>query len=75
MNWNSYKSGHLASCSHGYYFIYRQFDEEVRSERWFAKYEPGVGVFGEHGKPTGQVHGFESLEDAKAFCEKNAKQQ
>jgi hypothetical protein len=43
MNWNPYKSGHLAACSHGYYFIYRKFDEEVRAERWFAECEAGAG--------------------------------
>ena len=75
MDWNPYKSGHLAACSHGYYFIYRKFDEEVRFERWFTEYEAGAGRFGEYGYPTGQAHGFESLEDARAICEKQAKEE
>jgi hypothetical protein len=31
--------GHLAKSIHGYYFVYRNFDNEMKTNRWFAKYE------------------------------------
>jgi hypothetical protein len=73
MNWNPYKRGYLAKSGHGYYFVYRQFDHEERSDRWFTEYEGGVGKYREQGHLTGKPHGFDSIEDAKAFCEKDAR--
>jgi len=72
MNWNPYKQGHLAKCKHGYYFVYRKFDHEVGSNRWFTEYEAGYDKFREQGSLTGHIHGFEELEGAKAYCEKDA---
>ena len=60
------------SGDHGYYFVYLQFDEEKRADRWFTEYEPGDQVFGENGTLTGNVHGFQTFEEAQAYCEKDA---
>jgi hypothetical protein len=75
LKWAVYKYGYLLKCNHGCYFVYLQFDEEERSDRWFTEYEPGGDVFGENGLLTGNVHGFQTFEEAQAHCEKDAKDQ
>jgi hypothetical protein len=70
--WTVYKYGYLKKCNHGYYFVYLQFDEEERTDRWFTEYEPGSDVFGENGILTGNAHGFQTFEEARAYCEKDA---
>ena len=37
--WQAYGLGHLAKSIHGYHFVYRNFDNEMKTNRWFAKYE------------------------------------
>ena len=37
--WQAYGLGHLAKSIHGYYLVYRNFDNEMKTNRWFAKYE------------------------------------
>ena len=37
--WQAYGLGHLAKSIHGYYLVYRNFDNEMKGNRWFAKYE------------------------------------
>jgi hypothetical protein len=54
-----------------YYLVYRNFDNEMKTNRWFAKYETGSDRFGEQVSWI-EFQGFDSLEDAQAFCEKNA---
>jgi hypothetical protein len=71
LTWQTYGLGHLAKSIHGYYLVYRNFDNETKTNRWFAKYETGSDSFGEQVSRT-EFHGFDSLEDAQAFCEKNA---
>jgi hypothetical protein len=39
--WQAYGLGHLAKSIHGYYLVYRNFDNEMKTNRWFAKYETG----------------------------------
>ena len=65
--WTPVKNGLLGKSKGGHYFIYKNFDPEARSSRWFGNYNK----FGEH---RGLIifSGFDSLEDAQAFCEKNA---
>jgi hypothetical protein len=50
-----------------------QSDSSMRSwtNRWFAKYETGSDRFGEQVSRI-DFQGFDTLEDAQAFCEKNA---
>jgi hypothetical protein len=72
MDWKPYKGGHLAKCKHGYYFVYRKFDHELGSYRWFVKYERGADKFGEQGQLTGNINGYDSLEDAQAYSDQNA---
>jgi hypothetical protein len=72
LKWDIYKYGYLGKGSHGYYFVYLQFDEEERADRWFTEYEAGADAFGENGILTGKVHGFETFEKAQAYCEKDA---
>ena len=69
--WQAYGVGHLAKSIHGYYLMYRNFDNEMKTNRWFAKYETGSDRFGEQVSRI-DFQGFDSLEDAQAFCEKNA---
>ena len=69
--WQAYGLGHLAKSIHGYYLVYRNFDNEMKTNRWFAKYETGSDRFGEQ-VSRNEFPGFDSLEDAQAFCEKNA---
>jgi hypothetical protein len=69
--WQAYGVGHLAKSIHGYYLVYRNFDNEMKTNRWFAKYETGSDRFGEQVSRI-EFQGFDSLEDAQAFCEKNA---
>jgi hypothetical protein len=63
--------GLLAKSIHGYYLVYRNFDREVKAIRWFAEYETGSNRFGEQVSRT-EFQRFDNLEDAQAFCEKNA---
>jgi hypothetical protein len=70
---NAYNYGYLASSSHGYYFVYLQFDEEQRADRWFTQYEPGADAFAEDSILTDGVHGFHTFGEAKAYCEKDAR--
>ena len=69
--WQAYGVGHLAKSIHGYYLVYRNFDNETKTNRWFAKYETGSDRFGEQVSRV-EFQGFDGLEDAQAFCEKNA---
>jgi hypothetical protein len=70
--WSVYKYGYLLKCSHGYYFVYLQFSQEQTADRWVTEYEAGSHYFGEKGMLTGKLHGFETFEEAKAYCEKDA---
>jgi hypothetical protein len=72
LTWQALGFEHLAKNIHGYYFVYRNFDNEMKTNRWFAKYEAGSDSFGEQLSRV-EFHGFDSLGDAKAFCEKNAR--
>jgi hypothetical protein len=72
LKWTGYKYGYLLKSNHGYYFVYLQFDEEKRVDRWFTEYEAGSDVFGENGILTGSAHGFQSFEEAQEYCEKDA---
>jgi hypothetical protein len=69
--WQTYGVGHLAKSIHGYYLVYRNFDNEMKTNRWFAKYETGSDRFGEQVSRI-EFQGFDSLEDAQAFCDKDA---
>jgi hypothetical protein len=69
--WQACGVGHLAKSIHGYYLVYRHFDNEMKTNRWFAKYETGSDRFGEQVSRI-EFQGFNSLEDAQAFCAKNA---
>jgi hypothetical protein len=69
--WQACGVGHLAKSIHGYYLVYRNFDNEMKTNRWFAKYETGSDRFGEQVSRI-EFQGFNSLEDAQAFCAKNA---
>jgi hypothetical protein len=71
--WQAYGLGHLAKSIHGYLLVYRNFDNEMKTNRWFAKYETGSDRFGEQVSRI-EFHGFDNLEDAQAFCEKNARE-
>jgi hypothetical protein len=33
--WQAYGLGHLAKSIHGYYLVYRNFDNEMKTNRWF----------------------------------------
>jgi hypothetical protein len=70
--WQAFGLGHLAKSIHGYYLVYRNFDNERKTNRWFAKYETGSDRFGEQVSWV-EFQGFDNLEDAQAFCEKNAR--
>jgi hypothetical protein len=50
--------------------VYRNFDNEMKTNRLFAKYETGSNRFGEQMSRIG-FRGFDKLEKAQAFCEKN----
>jgi hypothetical protein len=63
--------GHLAKSVHGYYLVYRNFDNEMKTNRWCAKYETGSNRFAEQVSRI-EFRGFDNLEEAQAFCEKNA---
>ena len=39
--------GHLAKSIHGYYLVYRNFDNEMKTNCWFVKYDAGSDKFGE----------------------------
>jgi hypothetical protein len=43
----------------------------MKTNRWFAKYETGSNRFGEQVSRI-EFRGFDKLEEAQAFCEKNA---
>ncbi len=70
--WRAYGSGHLAKSIRGYYLVYRNLDNERKTIRWFAKYEPGSYRCGEQVSRI-ECQGFDTLEEAQVFCEKNAR--
>jgi hypothetical protein len=70
LTWQSYGLGLLAKSIHGYYLVYRNFDSEMKTIRWFAEYETGSDRFGEQVSRT-KFQRFDNLENAQAFCEKN----
>jgi hypothetical protein len=45
--------------------VYRNFDNEKKTNRWFAKYETGSVKFGEQVNRI-EFQGFDRLEDAQA---------
>ena len=67
--WQTYGSGHLAKSIHGYYLVYRTFDNEMKTNRWFAKYETSSDRFGEEVSRI-EFQGFDRREDARAFARK-----
>ena len=67
--WQAYGLRHLAKSFHGYYLVYRNFDNEMKTNRWFAKYETGSNRFEEQVSRI-EFRGFDKLEEAQAFCEK-----
>jgi hypothetical protein len=69
--WQAYGVGHLAKSIHGYYLVYRNFDNEMKTNRWFAKYETESDRFGEQVSQI-EFQGFDRLEDTQAFCQKHA---
>jgi hypothetical protein len=71
LTWQKYGLGLLAKSIHGFYLVYRNFDNEMKAIRWFAEYETGSDRFGEQVSRT-KFQKFDNLEDAQAFCEKNA---
>ena len=64
--WQAYGLGHLAKSVHGYYLVYRNFDNEMKTNRWFAKYETGSNRFAEQVSRI-EFRGFDKLEEAQAF--------
>jgi hypothetical protein len=71
LKWTVYKCGFLLKCNHGYYSVYLAFDEEERADRWFTGYEPGGVAFRDNSFLIGNVHGFQTFEEAQAYCEKD----
>jgi hypothetical protein len=71
LSWQKYGLGLLAKSIHGFYLVYRNFDNEMKAIRWFAEYETGSDRFGEQVSRT-EFQNFDNLEDAQAFCEQNA---
>jgi hypothetical protein len=67
----SIRIGTSRESIHGYYLVYRDFDNEMKTNRWFAKYETGSDRFEEQVSRV-EFQGFDNLKDAQAFCEKNA---
>jgi hypothetical protein len=61
--WQTYGLGYLAKSIHGYYLVYQNFDNEMKTT--------GSDRFGEQVSGI-EFQGFDRLEDAQAFCEKNA---
>jgi hypothetical protein len=51
--------------------VYRNFDNEMKRTAGSPKYETGSDRFGEQVSRI-EFQGFDRLEDAQAFCEKNA---
>jgi hypothetical protein len=43
----------------------------MKTNRWFAQYETGSDGFGQQVSRV-EFQGFDSLEDAQAFCDKDA---
>jgi hypothetical protein len=70
LTWQPYGLGLLAKSIHGYYLVYRNFDSEMKTIRWFVEYETGSGRFGEQVSRIA-FQRFDNLEDAQAFCDKN----
>jgi hypothetical protein len=71
MEWKRYGTGQLAKGSHGFYLIYQNLDVELKTVRWFAKYEGQWENSSRQGKCI-NFQFFDRLEDAQAFCEKHA---
>jgi hypothetical protein len=61
--WQAYGFGYLAKSIHGYNLVYRNFDNEMKTNRWFAEYETGSDRFGEQVGGV-EFRGFDNLEDA-----------
>jgi hypothetical protein len=73
LKWTVHEYGYLLKSNHGYHFVYLQFDEEQRADRWFIEYEAGGHAFEENEILTGNVSGFQTFEEAQAYCESDAK--
>jgi hypothetical protein len=65
--WTAVTGGLLGKSQDGHYFIYKNLDLETGSNRWFGNYIK----FGEQESLT-IFSGWDSLEDAKASCERHA---
>jgi hypothetical protein len=61
--------GHLAKSIHGYYLVYWNFDNEMKTNRWFAKYETGSDRFGEQVSRI-EFQGFDRLKMRRHFARK-----
>ena len=67
MDWLQDQNGWLAEAEHGFFLIYQEFD------RWYIDYERGVTRNRDgNGMPL-TLHGFRTLDAAKATAEKYAK--
>ena len=72
MEWNEYKNGYLAKTRNGYYFLYEGFHHEKGGHRWFLKYDPDTLEY--QGGDQINLHGFESLIEAKIAAEEFSKE-
>jgi hypothetical protein len=72
MEWNEYKNGYLAKTRNGYYFIYEEFNSGKVGSRWFLKYDPDTLEY--QGGDLINLHGFESLDEAKAQAQEFSKE-
>jgi len=72
MEWNEYKNGYLAKTRNGYYFLYEDFNHEKGDHRWFLKYDPDTLEY--QGGDQINLHGFESLIEAKNAAEEFSKE-
>jgi hypothetical protein len=71
MEWKRYGAGQLAKSGHGFYLAYQNLDLELKTVRWFAKYEGRSENLLKQGECI-DFQFFDSLEDAQAFCKKHA---
>jgi hypothetical protein len=71
LEWKRYGTGQLAKSNQGFLSGVSKLGLELKTVRWFAKYEGRSEKFLKQGEWI-DFQFFDSLEDAQAFCEKHA---
>jgi hypothetical protein len=70
LKWTVYKHGYLLKSNHGYYFVYLQFDDEERADRWFTEMKRDRTASEKTGSSRAMPSGFRLSKRLRRFAKR-----